>query len=71
MAVPSETEQLIDALIGHWSWWETHEKFYLTDLAPSLVADPTKGDGREKEILGKLRQLLNEEQWRDLTEAAF
>lgn len=59
----SETEKLIDVLIEHWRFWELHETFYLTKLAPSLVSDPSKGDDLERETLAKLRQVLTQEEW--------
>ena len=62
----SETEILIDVLIEHWLFWELHENFYLTKLAPSLVADPSKGDDLERETLAKLRQLLTQDEWQDI-----
>lgn len=63
MTYLSETEKFIDELIEHWRFWELHEEFYLTKLAPSLVSDPTQGDDFEKPILQKLRQLINQEEW--------
>lgn len=63
MTQPTETEQLIDALIGHWCSWDEHEEFYLTNLAPGLVSDISKGDNVEQDILGKLRRLLNQDEW--------
>jgi len=57
----SETEKLIDVLIEHWRFWELHEDFYLTNLAPSLVSDPSKGDDLERETLAKLRQVLTQD----------
>lgn len=59
-------QQLIDALIEHWRFWNVHEQFYLTQLAPSLVADSTKGDEVERDILDKLKRLLNESEWNAL-----
>lgn len=59
----SETEKLIDVLIEHWRFWELHEIFYLTKLAPSLVSDPSKGDDLERETLAKLRQVLTQDEW--------
>lgn len=60
------TQQLIDALIEHWRFWDQHEQFYLTQLAPSLVADSSKGDDVEKDILDKLKRSLNESDWNAL-----
>ena len=54
---------LIDELIKHWC---LREEFHLSELVSSLVSDPTKGDDLEKETLGKLRQLLKQEEWCDL-----
>jgi DNA helicase-4 len=59
----SETTKLIDVLIEHWRFWELHENFYITKLAPSLVADPSKGDNLERDILTKLRQVLTPDEW--------
>lgn len=60
---PSE---LIDCLISHWACWDEHEDFYLTKLAPSLVANPDSGDDTEKRLLRDLRRHLNEKEWCDL-----
>ena len=60
---PSE---LIEKLIEHWVTWEEHESYYLTTLAPCLVANPESGDEDEKSILGALRPQLNDQEWQDL-----
>ena len=60
---PSNVTQLLDALINHWGLWDQHEQFYLTTLAPFLVKNPTQGDETEREILQKLRILLNQNEW--------
>ena len=62
----NSTKQLLDALIEHWLFWDKHEQFYLTQLAPSLVTDSSKGDDVEKAILDKLKRLLNESEWNAL-----
>lgn len=59
----SETEQLIDALMEHWLFWDLHEEYYLTKLVPDLVSGKTQGDAVERVTLNKLRQLLNQEEW--------
>ena len=58
--------KLIDCLIKHWTFWDEHEAYYLTELAPSLVANPDSGDDTEKAILRDLRSQLNEKEWCDL-----
>jgi DNA helicase-4 len=58
--------ELIDALLGHWSRWDVHEEFYLTKLAPSLVADPNRGDDTEKVLLLQLRSHLDDSEWSEL-----
>ena len=58
--------KLIDRLISHWACWDEHENFYLTRLAPSLVANPDSGDDTEKLLLRDLRRHLNENEWCDL-----
>ena len=58
--------KLIEDLIRHWACWDEHESFYLTKLAPSLVANPESGDDIEKTILLSLRAHLNEQEWHDL-----
>jgi len=62
----SETEKLIGVLIEHWRFWDKYENYYLTNLAPSLVADPSKGDDLEREVLAKLRQLLTSDEWQNI-----
>ena len=66
MTDSKSTQELIDALIEHWRFWDQHEKFYLTHLAPSLVSDSSGADDVEKDILTKLRKLLNESEWNAL-----
>lgn len=39
----------------HWACWDEHETFYLTELAPTLIANPQSGDETEQRILRKLR----------------
>ena len=58
--------ELIDCLIKHWRFWDEHEDFYLTKLAPSLVANPDSGTEIEKILLRDLRRHLNEKEWCDL-----
>jgi len=55
---------LIDEFIVHWYFFE---KSHIDEFVPSLVSDPAKGDDLEKETLGKLRQLLEQEEWGDLS----
>jgi DNA helicase-4 len=62
----SSVVQLLDALIDHWRFWEEHCEFYVKTLAPSLVERPSKGDDTERELLGKLRALLNDAEWKTL-----
>ena len=59
----TQPTQLIDEIIKHWACWDEHEDFYLTQLAPSLVANPGNGDDKERLILQELRTLLNENEW--------
>ena len=59
----SEIEVLLDILIAHWLRWEQHENYYLTELAPSLLSDPSKGDPLEQETFTKLRKILTQDQW--------
>ena len=61
-----KTSTLIEELIRHWLCWDEHEVFYLTKLAPSLVANPEKGDAIEQAILGELRGFLNTQEWQEL-----
>ncbi len=58
--------QLIDALMKHWLCWDEHEAFYLTKLAPALVADPESGDETEVRILRELRSKLCDAEWANL-----
>ena len=62
----NSTLQLLDSLIEHWRFWDSYEEFYLTQLAPSLVADSSKGDDIERDILDKLKELLSDSEWKDL-----
>ena len=58
--------QLIDTLIEHWRFWDEHEAFYLTKLAPALVADPKSGDETAVRILRELRSQLSDDEWEKL-----
>jgi len=58
--------QLIDALMKHWACWDEHEAFYLTKLAPTLVANPESGDEAEVRILRELRSQLRDHEWTNL-----
>ena len=63
MADSNSAQELIDKLIEHWRFWHESEKFYLEQLAPRLVSDISKGDDLERDILAKLKKLLNESEW--------
>lgn len=56
----------LDALIGHWSRWEDHESFYLNELLPSLMRDPSSGDSFEQKLLKTLKSRLTEGEWIEL-----
>ena len=62
----SYVAKLLDALIEHWRFWDQHEEFYLKTLAPSLVDNPGNGDETERDLLGKLRALLNDDEWNSI-----
>lgn len=66
MDVPTKANQALDALIEHWSFWDKYESYYLERLAPDLVRDPSRGDGSERDILGRLRSLLSNDEWHEL-----
>lgn len=57
---------LIYTLIEHWRFWDEYEAFYLTKLAPALVADPKSGDETEVRILRELRSQLSDDEWEKL-----
>ena len=54
--------QLIDALMKHWACWDEHETFYLTELAPTLIANPQSGDETEQRILRELRAQMRDDE---------
>jgi len=58
--------QLIDSLMKHWACWDEHETFYLTKLAPALIANPQSGDETEQCILRELRPQLRDDEWKNL-----
>ena len=58
--------QLIDALMKHWACWDEHETFYLTELAPTLIANPQSGDETEQRILRELRAQMRDDEWKNL-----
>lgn len=58
--------QLIDALMKHWACWDEHETFYLTKLAPALIANPQSGDETEQRILRELRPQMRDDEWKNL-----
>ena len=68
VADSNSAQEIIDKLIKHWLFWGEHEKFYLERLAPSLVSDISKGDDFERDILAKLKKLLNESEWNMLSQ---
>lgn len=59
---------LIDKLITYWPDWESHEEYYLTILAPSIVrSDSTQQlTSREKKIIKDLRRALSQREWQQL-----
>ncbi|MGB7289641.1 MAG: hypothetical protein WBC62_06010 [Candidatus Macondimonas sp.] len=58
--------QLLDDLIDHWRFWDQHEEYYLKTLAPSLVENPRNGDATERDLLGELRAVLNNDEWHSI-----
>jgi DNA helicase-4 len=66
MQPSSSVAQLLDTLIDHWRFWDQHEEFYLKTLAPFLLENPSKGDETERNLLGKLRAVLNDAEWYSL-----
>ena len=58
--------QLIDKLTYHWRWWTVNCGYYVTQHMPKLIADPSKGNDIERNLLPRLRALLNEEEWAGL-----
>ena len=50
----------------HWACWDEHETFYLTELAPTLIANPQSGDETEQRILRKLRAQMRDDEWKNL-----
>ena len=60
--------ELMDKLIACWPYWDSHEDYYLTDLAPSIMRSDgsVKLTDDEKDIVPGLRRLLSEEEWLQL-----
>ena len=50
----------------HWACWDEHETFYLTKLAPALIANPKSGDETEQRILHELRPQMRDDEWKNL-----
>ena len=50
----------------HWACWDEHETFYLTELAPTLIANPQSGDETEQRILRELRAQMRDDEWKNL-----
>ena len=60
-----ETLELIDKLTSCWSNWDAEEKYYLTELAPSIVrlGASARLMDNEKVIVAQLRDELSDEDW--------
>lgn len=61
---------LIDKLINCWTDWESNEEYYLNSLAPIIMrsnGSTQKLTVREKEIIKELRQVLSQEEWKQLS----
>ena len=56
----------LDAIINHWSFWDEHERYYLKELLPSLMRNPSSGDAVEERLISELRPLLTEDEWTHL-----
>jgi len=64
-----EVDDLLDQLIQGWSSWDTCRTYILETLAPAIVRfdrSTAKLTAREQHIVGRLRGLLTEDQWKDL-----
>ena len=66
MTDPKSTQELIDALIEHWRFWHRTSDHYLMEIAKSLVSDSSNAEPVEKDLLAKLKKLLNEREWNAL-----
>jgi len=68
--LPDSAGQLLDVLIDCWSFWndQENESYYLTDLAPRIVAGDLPANANENEIkvIDQLRTVLSPTQWNEL-----
>lgn len=68
--LPEEVQKQLDALIGCWRFWDdpNNENFYLTVLAPRIVAGNLPADLNENErmVIDQLRSVLSPGQWAEL-----
>jgi len=58
----------IERLLGCWSMWEDSIDFYVSELIPSLQADPANGLEQEAAAMQSIRELVSEEEWLNLPE---
>ena len=69
MDLSSKTAKLLEKLVNRWTSWEVYENYYLEDLAPKLVANPSISRARwERELLHEIRAELGPENWQSLPE---
>lgn len=65
----SKIEQLLEQLVNHWNYWDEYEEYYLEELVPKLIADPTVAPERwERELFHEIRKELGPEDWQNLPE---
>lgn len=59
---------LLDELISGWNDWDTYESYYLTSLAPAIVARGSAAplSPAELTLVNKLQRLLSSEEWTEL-----
>jgi len=57
---------LLKEILNGWGDWNNHEAYYISELFPSLIADPTRGSEKEKELLLKIKELVSVSEWENL-----
>lgn len=53
------TKIILKELFSGWGEWGKHEKYYLYELFPSLMKDPSKGTEKEKALILQLKEIAS------------
>ena len=52
-----QTKILLKELLNSWGEWDKHRNYYICDLFPALIENPSRGTEKEKELILQIKNL--------------